>query len=167
MIKAILAADRQWGIGKDNKLPWSNNSEDLKWFKQMTENQTVIMGRKTWDSLPIQPLPDRTNYVVSNSLTEDDFDNPCDNRPDYIFEVDEALFRLSNPGLNKTQHWVIGGASTIEFLLPIIDEIWISRIDGIYGCDAFLPKQKIRTWYHETHIAHSTLNIEKWVKRGC
>ena len=49
-MKAILAADTDWGIGKDGTMPWPHNSDDLAWFKECTIDSTVIMGRKTWDS---------------------------------------------------------------------------------------------------------------------
>jgi len=67
VIRAILACDEEWGIGRDNDLPWPHMQRDLAWFKQCTSNSTVAMGRKTWDSLPRKPLPNRKNIVVSNS----------------------------------------------------------------------------------------------------
>lgn len=166
MIRAILAADREWGIGKNNTLPWPHNSEDLKWFKEQTENQTVVMGRKTWESLPVRPLPDRSNIIVSNNGTKEDFVNIMagNGKPDMVYSVEMAKKLLANTN-QGTEKWIIGGAMLVETLLPIIDEIWISRIDGLYGCDTHLPKQKIRTWYHEKHIAHPTLKIEKWARR--
>ena len=66
-VKAILACDADWGIGKDGNLPWPHNPADLKWFKQSTLNHTVVMGKATWDSLPVKPLPNRVNVVVSSS----------------------------------------------------------------------------------------------------
>ena len=63
-IHLIWAQDTNGGIGKNGKLPW-HISEDLKKFKSLTYNSTVIMGRKTWDSLPIKPLPNRRNFVLS------------------------------------------------------------------------------------------------------
>lgn len=167
MIRAILAADRNWGIGKDNKLPWPHNSADLQWFKEVTENQTVVMGRKTWESLPIKPLPNRSNIIVSNNATEEDFVNIMsgNGKPDMVYSVAMAKKLLANTN-QGTEKWIIGGAMLVEEMLGIIDEIWISRIDGFYSCDTYLPKQKIRTWYREEHPTHPTLNIEKWVKRG-
>ena len=65
-IHLIWAQDSNGGIGKNGKLPW-HISEDLKNFKKLTINSTIIMGRKTWDSLPIKPLPQRRNIVLSHS----------------------------------------------------------------------------------------------------
>ena len=74
-MKAILAADADWGIGKDGTMPWPHNSDDLKWFKECTIDSTVIMGRKTWDSLPFKPLSDRQNIIISRTLNVDTYYN--------------------------------------------------------------------------------------------
>src|SRR6056297_2869461 len=66
MIRAILACDEDWGIGKNGDLPWPHNPADLKWFKQCTDGGVVVMGRKTWESLPRKPLPNRMNYVITS-----------------------------------------------------------------------------------------------------
>ena len=65
-IHLIWAQDKNGGIGKNGKLPW-HISEDLKNFKTLTLNSTIIMGRKTWASLPIKPLPKRNNIVLSST----------------------------------------------------------------------------------------------------
>ena len=64
-IHLIWAQDKNGGIGENGKLPW-HISEDLKNFKKITLNSTIIMGRKTWDSLPIKPLPKRENIILSS-----------------------------------------------------------------------------------------------------
>ena len=74
MIRAILACDQDWGIGKDGDLPWPHNPDDLKWFKEQTTGSVVAMGKRTWDSLPTKPLPNRNNVVVTSS--EGDKDGP-------------------------------------------------------------------------------------------
>lgn len=64
MISAIVAVDTSWGIGFNGEL-LEHIPEDLKHFKELTTGNTVIMGRKTWDSLPQKPLPERCNIIVS------------------------------------------------------------------------------------------------------
>ena len=64
-INLIWAQDYNGGIGKEGNIPWYI-SEDLKHFKKLTQNSIVIMGRKTWDSLPFKPLPSRRNIVLSS-----------------------------------------------------------------------------------------------------
>ena len=69
MISIIVAVSEDWGIGKDNELLW-HISEDLKRFKRLTSGNTVIMGKKTWESLPRRPLPGRKNIVLTDNPNE-------------------------------------------------------------------------------------------------
>jgi len=66
-IHLIWAQDNNKGIGANGKLPW-HVPEDLQNFKKITTNSTIVMGRKTWDSLPIKPLPNRRNIVLSQKI---------------------------------------------------------------------------------------------------
>ena len=132
MIRAILAHDAMWGIGKDGKLPWKN-TRDLEWFKECTDGGIVVMGRKTWDSLPRKPLPGRENIVISNSDVQD---------ADCVMNLSAALESLPKMNFNKDV-WIIGGASILEQLLPIVDELWLNNVGGNYDCDTFLPKLAI------------------------
>ena len=154
-MKAILAADTDWGIGKDGTMPWPHNSDDLAWFKECTIDSTVIMGRKTWDSLPFKPLPDRQNIIVSRKLNVDAYYNCA------IMGID-ILKELGQHSSEST--WIIGGAQLLETMIPFIDEIWISRIDGTYACDTFLPEQLIKKLFTCTNVDHDKLAIEKWGK---
>src|SRR6056300_500811 len=106
MIRAILACDDNWGIGKDGGLPWPHNPADLKWFKQCTDGGVVVMGRKTWESLPRKPLPNRENVVITR---RDDIE------ADVVVDMDSALKIL--PQMNFTNDvWIIGGAQIVESL---------------------------------------------------
>ena len=67
MISAIVAVNNDWGIGYNGDL-LEHIPEDLKYFKKLTENNVVIMGRKTWDSLPKKPLPNRLNMIVTSQI---------------------------------------------------------------------------------------------------
>ena len=158
MIRAILACDEKWGIGKNGTLPWPNNSADLKWFKESTTGGVVVMGRKTWDSLPFKPLPNRKNIVVSSSLVEG---------ADITVDVDR-LTRVTLPMLQPISDiWIIGGAKLFESTIDIMDEIWLSNIAGEYDCDTFLPKWKIMRQFtigNTTFMKNGPL-ITKWVRR--
>jgi len=156
MIRAILACDDNWGIGKDGDLPWPHNPADLKWFKENTVGGVVAMGKATWDSLPNKPLPNRNNIVVTSS--EDDY-----NGGGYHFvRFNTAKTELVN--MNKLQDvWVIGGARLVEGLLPIIDEIWLSRIKGSYRCDTFLPRTLIELTYElYSSQREGDVYVDKW-----
>lgn len=130
MIYAIFACDDNWGIGKDGSLPWPHNSADLKWFKQCTNYSTVVMGRKTWESLPVKPLPNRRNIVVSS--------NEIDGVQTFTADrINSACQTLSSTV------WIIGGTQLFEHTIDIINEIWLCRILGNYDCDTVLPKDLI------------------------
>lgn len=166
MIKAIFACDLEWGIGKNNSLPWPHNPEDLKWFREMTNAQAVVMGRKTWESLPIKPLPNRLNFVITSANMENYNPRPHGsysgkNIPRIVKDIIEARYG----GIDDI--WIIGGAQLFESCIDIIDEIHLSRIEGDYGCDVFLPKWKIMRKFtiNEEKITKNGLHIQKWVKR--
>ena len=69
MISAIVAVDANWGIGYNGQL-LEHISDDLKRFKELTSNNTVVMGRKTWESLPNKPLPNRFNVVLTSTPSQ-------------------------------------------------------------------------------------------------
>jgi dihydrofolate reductase len=153
MINAIFACDEEWGIGKNGQLPWPHNSSDLKWFKQLTENSTVIMGRKTWESLPIQPLPNRKNIVVSSTQLENVQTISIDSVEKYCM-------------FSSAPIWIIGGSQLVEYCLNIIDSIYISNISEKYDCDIFLPKNKIlEKFYAIKNEKINDLNITQWVNK--
>lgn len=157
MIKAILACDQDWGIGKLGNMPWPHNSADLQWFKKMTLGQTVVMGRNTWESLPVKPLPGRKNIVVSNTMRAHDGVE--------VVATDIYRSRLNVLGTNDTV-CVIGGAQLITHCLDMIDELWLSRIEGVYDCDAVLPGDKILETFALDSVGPETdVYIEKWVRK--
>lgn len=154
MIRAILACDDMWGIGKDGTLPWAHNYADLKWFKQNTEKNVVVMGRRTWESLPIKPLPNRRNIVVSDTLK---------NLKD-IEIVDRDIYKSRIMFISNTNDvWVIGGAQLIEDCLSLLDEIWLSRIPGKYSCDTFLPRSLIEIAFEKVSSKEEdSVQVDKW-----
>jgi dihydrofolate reductase len=154
MIYAIFACDDSWGIGKNGTLPWPHNSADLKWFKSLTEHSTIMMGRKTWDSLPVKPLPKRKNIVVSSSSVEGA----------HISVSINQLKKITIPMLEYVGDiWIIGGAQLLESCIDEIDEIWLSRIKSDYNCDTFLPKNLIEEKFElYEHYFDGKLITEKY-----
>lgn len=136
MIKAILACDQDWGIGKDGDLPWPHNTEDLKWFKESTIGGVVVMGKSTWNSLPRKPLPNRENIIITSSEQDKEQDG-CQ-----FIKFNIAKKELVNMSKSRDV-WIIGGAKLVKGLLDIIDEFHLSRIQGSYNCDTFLSKSLI------------------------
>lgn len=138
-MKAILSADRNWGIGNGNKLLVSIPS-DMKFFRQTTTGKVVVMGRKTLESFPNgQPLKNRTNIV----LTEN---------PDY--RVKDAVIVHSKEELLKTLEqydtediYIIGGESIHRMMLPYCDTVLVTKIDRAFQADTFFPDlDKMEEW---------------------
>lgn len=128
MISAIVAVDKNWGIGYNNQL-LERIPEDLKNFKLITSNNAVIMGRKTWDSLPVKPLPNRLNIIITSNKQEDS-DNvkymTLQEAKDYV--------------LQNQRGFIIGGASIYKEFLPLCKTIHLTKIDKEYeNVDAYFP----------------------------
>lgn len=155
MIRAILACDDDWGIGKDGTLPWPHNPADQKWFKECTANSVVIMGRATWDDPDMpKPLPKRHNVIVSSTMKHTDIAEVV--RPD-IYKSRAVILNMSE------DVWIIGGARLVADSLDIIDEIWLSRISGTYNCDTFLPRELIETTFSlVSSQKEGDVYIDKW-----
>lgn len=155
MIRAILACDDEWGIGKAGTLPWPHNPADLKWFKECTDGDVVVMGRKTWESLPRKPLPNRKNIVVSNSNIR---------VPDDVEVVKTDITNSRIVTINHSENvWIIGGSTLLTSCLNIVDEIWLSRISGTYDCDTYLPRDLIETTFTMfSSERDGNVYVDKW-----
>lgn len=118
MISAIVAVDNNWGIGFNGDL-LEHIPEDLKYFKELTSGHCVMMGRKTWDSLPKKPLPNRTNYIISNRQPAILGDNII------RFQMDDAITFLNYAWEDV---FIIGGGAIYEKLLPLCDRVYVTKI---------------------------------------
>ena len=129
-IGLIWAQARNRVIGKNGVMPW-HLPEDLAHFKRVTLNHPVIMGRKTWDSIPprFRPLPGRTNIVVTR---QPDWN---ENGAQRTSSLREALQLCEN----SAQVWVIGGAQIYAQALPLADELVVTEIDAAFDGDAHAP----------------------------
>ena len=120
MIAAIVAVDNNFGIGFNGDL-LEYIPDDLKHFKQITNNSMIIMGRKTWDSLPKKPLPNRFNVIItSQDLEEDDNINIK-----YSTMEEVKTFLELDLGIPI---FIIGGGSIYRELLPYCEEVYLTRI---------------------------------------
>lgn len=126
----IAAVDRRGGIGLGNELLW-RHSEDQQHFKQATLGHPVIMGRKTWDSLPerFRPLPGRRNIVVTRNVQW------SATGADAARSLDEALSLAAD----APRVFVIGGAQLYALALPRADELVLTEVDAEFEADAFFP----------------------------
>ncbi len=127
----IWAQARKGAIGKDNTLPW-HLPEDLRRFKELTQGHCVLMGRKTFESLPNGPLPNRQNIVLSRTAEQP--------HPRVLRAADMRQALDLAAGLRCARAFVIGGAQVYEQALRIADTAYITEIDiDVPGADAFAP----------------------------
>ncbi|MBS7806985.1 dihydrofolate reductase [Variovorax sp. PCZ-1] len=135
-INLIWAQAKGRVIGKDGKMPW-HLPEDLAHFKRTTLGHPVIMGRKTWDSLPakFRPLPGRMNVVISSDVATRE--NLKKNGTSPAQNLREALLICEQ--LGSSEVWVIGGAQIYAQALPLAQKLVITEIDAEFEGDAFAP----------------------------
>ena len=150
-MKAILACDFYGGIGLNGHLPWKSLEGDLNRFKNLTQNSTVVMGYKTWVSLPKKPLPNRRNIVVSRSLTH----------------VEGAEVISDIPSLAYIENaWFIGGADLLQHVWPCIDEFHLTQAIQAFECDAFIDLSYLHQNFNCTYQQQYTDNSYKiWLRK--
>ena len=142
MIAAIVAVDNNWGIGYQGQL-LEYLPPDMKYFKDITSGSAVIMGRKTWDSLPKKPLPNRLNIVISNKK------NVILNKETIRMSLDDLLLII-----NDIQYdlFIIGGGEIYKQLLPYCDRVYVTLIEKSHdNVDTYFPNlDKDPNWEIET-----------------
>lgn len=130
-MKAILAADKNWGIGYNNHLLVSIPS-DMKFFRQTTTGKVVVMGRKTLESFPNgMPLKNRTNIVLTGNQNYQVKDAVI------VHSEDELMEELKK--YNTNDIYVIGGESVYRMMLPYCDTAYVTKINRAFQADTFFP----------------------------
>lgn len=126
----IVAVDKNWAIGKNNRMMWSIPA-DMKFFRETTTNQTVIMGRKTLESFPQgQPLKKRVNIVITKNKNYKVKDAVL------VHSVEEAVRESKK---YEGEVYVIGGESIYRAMLPYCDRAYVTKIDHAYDADTYFP----------------------------
>lgn len=131
----IVARARNGAIGKDGGLPW-RLSDDLVHFKTTTKGCPVIMGRKTWESLPTKPLPGRDNIVLSR---DGQYQAPLA-RVFTAMPAAIAAGRALASAAGRSELFVVGGEAIYAAALPHADRLYITDVDADIDGDAFFPK---------------------------
>ena len=135
----VVAADREWGIGKANALPWPKLKGDLAHFKRVTceasegKRNAIVRGRKTWESAEVggRPLPRRLNIVITRrGLTP----------PEGVLVVGSVDAALDAAGEAEAT-FVVGGDEIFReaFAHPQLRYVYLTRVDGTFGCDVHIP----------------------------
>ena len=134
MISLIVAMDEKNLIGAKQNLPW-HLPEDLKLFKQRTLHHTIVMGRKTFESIG-KILPKRSNIILSSNK------NLKINNALVLNHINEVLKHLKP----NEENFIIGGARIYQSFLPLADKIYITRIEGHYQGDTYFPQFDLKVW---------------------
>lgn len=136
MLSIIVAKAKNNIIGKDNALIW-HLPEDLKRFKKMTTGHTIIMGRKTFESLG-RVLPNRYHVILCNDANM--------NINNENVEILEDISMLDKYVKDEEEHFVIGGATMYRLLMPICSKMYITEIDQDFEGDVSFPEIDLNEW---------------------
>jgi dihydrofolate reductase len=139
IVSIVVAIAENNAIGKNNQLLW-HLPADLKHFKQITTGHTIIMGRKTFDSIG-RPLPNRRNIVVTRTAG---LQIPG-------AEVTNTIAAALELCAAEDEVFIIGGAEIYKSALTLTDRIYLTRVHASYDADAFFPEIDFGTW-KETNI---------------
>lgn len=173
-MKAILHADREWGIGKNNSLMFRLPA-DMKFFKETTTGNVVVMGSNTLKSFPGgKPLADRINVVLYPD---------GEPRGDCVIvrSVDELLSRISAYEREGRAVYVIGGQMMYRTLLPYCEEVLVTKVDAVGGADTFFEnldgdpdfrlvrssEPQSTNGYTVTFTAYKNLRVKSYGGQGC
>ena len=135
MISIIVAVSDDWGIGMNNELLW-HIPEDLKRFKKLTMGKTIIMGKRTWESLPRRPLPGRKNIVLT------DIPDECIDGSVTAYTIEDALSKC----VQDEEIFIIGGGMVYRQFMPIADRLYITHVHKKAPADVWFPKIDRRKW---------------------
>ncbi len=133
-ISIVVAIAENNAIGKNNELLW-HLPKDLKFFKQVTSGNTVIMGRKTYDSIG-KPLPNRRNIVISK-------------QPNLVIagaEVFNSLETALKNCIHEKEIFIIGGASIYKEVLPFCNRIYLTKVHHSFNADVYFPEANFSDW---------------------
>jgi dihydrofolate reductase len=149
-LSIIVAMSSSRAIGINNTLPW-HLTEDLKHFKSLTTGHTIIMGRKTYESIG-KPLPNRRNIVVSRNL------NTFYDGVEIVHSLEDA-FSISS---NDEEVFIIGGSNIYEQSLNLVEYLYLTEIAKAFEGDAFFPEIDKSLWTEssrETHVSSDGLEF--------
>lgn len=159
-ISLIAAMSSNRVIGINNRLPWKL-AADMVWFKKQTLNKIILLGRKTWESLPIRPLPGRKHIIISQNKNYQPL-SPSGEVIDTVnlaSSVDEALdiaralatemaenSEINALESNEPELMVIGGSAIYQLMLPLCDRLYITRVKKNFSGDAWFPEFDESKW---------------------
>ena len=142
-ISLIAAIGKNRELGKDNKLLWKLPA-DMAFFKKCTAGKPVIVGRKTYDSFYIKPLPGRKNIVITR---DKNYSAPG---AIIVHSISDALLQAQG----EDEIMIVGGASFYEQMLPRADRLYLTLVDSEIEADSWFPEYDDGTWQETLREAH-------------
>jgi dihydrofolate reductase len=161
MVSIIVAVAQNGVIGKDNELIW-RLSDDLKLFKTQTVGNTVIMGRKTYDSIG-KPLPNRTNIVISRSKIKIEGTSVVNSLKEAVDEAGKL-----NPG---KEIFIIGGEQIYKLATPLVNKLYLTQVKAEVEGDVFFDLNPFKAWQKVSEIEFEKsdknqydFSVSEWIK---
>jgi dihydrofolate reductase len=151
-ISIIVAIAQNNAIGKENKLLW-HIPEDLKRFKALTTGHTIVMGKRTFESLPIRPLPNRRSIVITDIPGEKI--SGCE----MAYSIDEAIALMDN----ENENFIIGGGMVYKQFMPLAHKLYLTIVHKDFAADTFYDDIDFSQWKEiarEDHEASATLGFD-------
>ncbi len=143
MLSILVSMTKKGVIGRENKMPWRVKSESIM-FRNITNGNTVIMGRKTYESIG-RALPDRHNIVVSKTMRKASGVDVCRS-------IDEALAKAQAYG---NAAFIVGGENLYRQTIPLVDRLYVSYMKGEFDGDKFFPEIDKSEWRIRSRQAFS------------
>ncbi|MBO4599882.1 MAG: dihydrofolate reductase [Bacteroidales bacterium] len=134
-LSIIVACAQNMAIGKDNDLLW-HISADLKRFKSLTSGHTVVMGRRTFDSLPKKPLPKRRNIVLTH---DHEFQYDVPPTATGTLEVAHSIPQVLKMVQGEEETFVMGGGALYREFLPLVNNLYVTWVYEDFDADVFFP----------------------------
>jgi len=134
-LSIIVAIAENYGIGKNNDLLW-HIPDDLKRFKKLTTGHTIIMGKKTYESLPVKPLPNRVNIVITD-VPGETFEG-CE----MAYSIDDAIDKCPD----HDECFIIGGGMIYKQFMDHADKLYITFVHKEFPADTYFPKFNPTEW---------------------
>lgn len=154
-LSILVAMAKNRVIGRNNRLPW-HLPADLKHFKFLTMGQTIVMGRKTYESIG-KPLPGRANVIITRQA---DYEVPG---AMVVHSLEDALLICEETSTGHSEHFIIGGEKLYRQAIKICQRMYITEIQRDFDGDVFFPEFDRDEWdetQRDKHIAESEDNLE-------
>lgn len=139
IISIIVAIASNNAIGKDNRLLW-HIPDDLKRFKALTTGHTIVMGKRTFESLPIRPLPNRRSIVITDIAGETI--PGCE----MAYSIDDAISKMEN----GAENFIIGGGMVYRQFMPLAHKLYLTIVHKDFEADTFYPEIDYSEWVEES-----------------